>query len=89
MLALAALASWWLSGYDAKLTGANEREDFIRRAIRCGITLFLVELAFWSLWRYWRYNDQGSGIGYLFIMLPLVASGVAASANWFRRDFTG
>ncbi|HLX95866.1 MAG TPA: tetratricopeptide repeat protein [Verrucomicrobiae bacterium] len=73
VLTLAAVGSWWLSGYDAKLTGANEREDFIRRAIRCGITLFLVELAFWNLWRYWRYNDQGSGIAYLFIMLPLVA----------------
>jgi hypothetical protein len=73
VLAFATLASWWLSGYDAKLTGANEREDFIRRTIRCGITLFLVELAFWNLWRYWRYNDQGSGILYLFIMLPLVA----------------
>jgi tetratricopeptide (TPR) repeat protein len=73
VLTLAAVGSWWLSGYDAKLTGANEQEDFIRRAIRCGITLFLVELAFWNLWRYWRYNDQGSGILYLFIMLPLVA----------------
>jgi thioredoxin-like negative regulator of GroEL len=73
VLAFATLASWWLSGYDAKLTGANEREDFIRRTIRCGITLFLVELAFWNLWRYWRYNDSGSGIMYLFIMLPLVA----------------
>lgn len=73
VLTLAAAGSWWLSGYDAKLTGANEREDFIRRALRCGITLFLVELAFWNLWRYWRYNDQGSGIVYLFVILPLVA----------------
>jgi hypothetical protein len=73
VLTLTAIASWWLSGYDTKLTGADERQDFIRRAIRCGLTLLLVELAFWSLWRYWRYNDSGSGIVYLFIMLPLVA----------------
>ncbi len=72
VLALATVASWWLSGYDAKLTGENERKDFIRRAIRCGITLFLVELTFWSLWRYWRYGDQASGMAYLIFALPLV-----------------
>ena len=71
VLTLAALASWWLSGYDAKLTGENERRDFIRRAIRVGTTLVLVELAFLSLWRFWRYGDQASGMAYLIIALPL------------------
>jgi tetratricopeptide (TPR) repeat protein len=71
VLTLAALAAWWLSGYDAKLTGDNEQRDFIRRAIRCGITLVLVELAFLSLWRFWRYGDQASGMAYLIIALPL------------------
>ena len=73
VLTLTALASWRVSGYDTKLTGENETQDRIRRGIRCGITLFLVELGFWSLWRYWRYNDQRSGILYLFVLLPLVA----------------
>jgi hypothetical protein len=73
VLAFATLTSWWLSGFDSKLTGENDRSDFIRRAIRCGTSLFLVELGFWNLWRYWRYNDSGSGIVYLFIALPLVA----------------
>jgi hypothetical protein len=73
VLTFATLASWWLSGFDSKLTGENDRSDFIRRAIRCGTSLFLVELGFWNLWRYWRYNDSGSGIVYLFIVLPLVA----------------
>jgi len=71
VLALAAGASWWLSGYDTKVTGENEREDLIRRTIRCGVTLFLVELAFWSLWRYWRYDDRASGMAYLMFVLPL------------------
>ncbi len=71
VLTLAALAAWWLSGYDAKLTGDNEQRDFIRRAIRCGITLVLAELAFLSLWRFWRYGDQASGMAYLIIALPL------------------
>ena len=72
VLALAALASWWLSGYDAKLTGENERHDLVRRAVRCGLSLFLVELAFLCLWRYWRYDDQASGMAYLIFALPLV-----------------
>ncbi|MGP8022249.1 MAG: tetratricopeptide repeat protein [Limisphaerales bacterium] len=71
VLTLATLASWWLSGYDSKLTGENERQDIIRRAIRCGITLLLVELAFLNLWRYWHYGDQTSGMAYLIIALPL------------------
>jgi hypothetical protein len=53
VLAFAALASWWLSGYDTRLTGENVTEDRIRRSIRCGITLLLVEAAFWGLWQYW------------------------------------
>lgn len=71
VLAFTIPASWWLSGYDAKLTGENERRDFIRRAVRCSITLFLVELAFGSLWRCWRYDDRASGMAYLMFVVPL------------------
>jgi lipopolysaccharide biosynthesis regulator YciM len=71
VLAFTIPSSWWLSGYDVKVTGENERHDFIRRAVRCGITLVLAELAFLCLWQYWRYDDQASGIGYLIYMVPL------------------
>jgi thioredoxin-like negative regulator of GroEL len=71
VLALTTLASWWLSGYDEKVTGEKEWEDFIRRAVRCGLTLVLMELAFLCLWRCWRYDDRASGIGYLMLMVPL------------------
>ncbi len=40
--AFVGLAFWWLSGFDAKVTGGNKRQDLIRRAARCGATLFLV-----------------------------------------------
>jgi len=46
VLALTALAAWWLSGYDTKVTGADKKADGIRRAGRCGITLILVEVFF-------------------------------------------
>ncbi|HEV2435787.1 MAG TPA: tetratricopeptide repeat protein [Verrucomicrobiae bacterium] len=88
-LALATLASWWLSGYDARLTGENERRDFIRRALRCGLTLFLVELAFLSLWRYWRYGDQASGMAYLIFVLPLALLWVGCLGEWCAHIFHG
>jgi thioredoxin-like negative regulator of GroEL len=71
VLAFTIPVSWWLSGYDPKLTGEKEQQDFIRRAIRCGLTWFLVELAFWCLWRCWRYDDRASGMAYLIFMVPL------------------
>lgn len=89
VLALATLAAWWLSGYDAKLTGENDRRDFVRRAIRCGITLFLVELAFLCLWRYWRYGDQASGMAYLIFALPLALLWVGCLGEWCSHVFHG
>ncbi len=42
LLALAAMAMWWLSGFDAKVTGENRKADLIRRGTRCGATLLLL-----------------------------------------------
>ena len=44
LLALAAAALWWLSGFDARVTGENKKADFIRRGIRCGVTLLLLAI---------------------------------------------
>jgi hypothetical protein len=44
VLALVAGVAWWLSGYDSKLTGENNQGDSLRRCLRCGVTLFLVEV---------------------------------------------
>jgi len=46
LLALAALTLWWLSGFDSKVTGDNKRADFIRRGIRCAVTLLLLAMLF-------------------------------------------
>jgi tetratricopeptide (TPR) repeat protein len=42
LLSVAAAIAWWLSGYDLRLTGENEKADLLRRGIRCGLTLFLL-----------------------------------------------
>lgn len=87
VLAAAALFSWWLSGYDSRLTRENQRADFIRRAVRCGITLALVELAFWSLWMYWRYGDRMCGFMYLVTVLPLAFFWSGCLSEMFAHCF--
>jgi len=89
VLATAACVSWWLSGYDPGVTGHNEKVDSLRRSIRCGITLFLVEAAFYCLWQYRQSDDPATGIAYLVFALPLtlVWSGCVSElfAHGFRR----
>ena len=46
VLVVAALVSWWLSWYDPELTGKNEIGDRIRRGVRCGLSVLLIEAAF-------------------------------------------
>jgi hypothetical protein len=87
VLAFAAFAAWWLSGYDTKVTGENETEDRIRRGIRCGITLLLVEVAFWCLWQYWRYDDRACGMAYLASALPLSIIWCGCISELFARVF--
>jgi hypothetical protein len=41
VIGLALLGMWWLSGYDAHLTGEDKVRDFVRRALRCGLTVLL------------------------------------------------
>jgi hypothetical protein len=42
ILVVTAGLTWWLSGYDALVTGHNVTADIWRRLIRCGVTLFLL-----------------------------------------------
>jgi hypothetical protein len=72
-LIMAGSVSWWLSGYDAKLTGEDLTQDRTRRGLRCGITLLLLEAGFWFMWQFWHYHDGASGVGYLVVTLPLAA----------------
>jgi tetratricopeptide (TPR) repeat protein len=47
LLGVMAWPLWWLSGYDSKLTGENQRSDYLRRMVRCGLTLVLEAVLFW------------------------------------------
>ena len=89
VLASTAGVSWWLSGYDPMVTGHNVKLDSLRRCIRCGVTLFLVEAAFYCLWQYRQSNDAEIGMAYLVFALPLtlIWSGCISelSAHGFHR----
>jgi hypothetical protein len=71
-LALATCFFWWLSGFDSKLTSENGVADFIRRGVRCGVTLVLVEISFVNLWRYIEDHDPAAGFAYMVAAMPLV-----------------
>jgi len=87
VLVFATFISWCLSAYDAKVTGADEVEGHIRRGIRCGISLLLVEIAFWCLWQYWRYDDRACGMAYLATSLPLALVWAGCISEMFARGF--
>ena len=87
VLAAAAGVSWWLSGYDPGLTGQNEKLDSFRRTLRCGISLFLVEVSFCFLWLFWRTKDPASGVAYLVFSLPLALVWFNCLSELFARGF--
>jgi hypothetical protein len=70
VIAIAVVVFWPLSGFDSRLTGES-REDFARRAVRCGITLLIVEAGFYALWRCWIVGDRSAGFMYLTMLVPL------------------
>jgi predicted Zn-dependent protease len=63
MAALAGLALWWLSGYDAQVTGENRWKDLMRRASRCLATAILILIFF---------EPNAVRTGYAFIPLILI-----------------
>ncbi len=63
ILVFTALTSWWLSGYDPKLTGENEIEDRNRRIVRCVFSLLLIESAFLGMW--WN-SGQSTDLAVIF-----------------------
>jgi len=87
VLTSAASVFWWLSDYDPKVTGENPKEDLSRRTLRCGISLLLVEAAFWNLWQYWHYNDRVCGVAYLATSLPLALVWAGCISEMVARGF--
>jgi len=63
LLALGALALWWLSGFDPKVTGEKPKADLIRRAARWAATVAL-------LWIF--FGPNAVRVGYAFIPLLLI-----------------
>ena len=70
-LVVVAAISWWLSGFDPKLTGRNFRGNFTRRFIRCAVSLLIVDVSYQALWRCQHYNDQHAGMLYFVTLVPV------------------
>ncbi|HVU26573.1 MAG TPA: tetratricopeptide repeat protein [Verrucomicrobiae bacterium] len=87
VLVFAISGFWWLSGYDSRLTGEYEKADRTRRMIRCGITLLLIEPAFWCLWQYAQHDDRAAGMAYIMFTLPLAFIWVGCLSEMFAHGF--
>ena len=83
ILAVTSLLSWWLSGYDSKLTGDDKAADFKRRIIRCAITVFLMALGVSATLGGGRFG----GIVYIALVLPLALIWVGCLSELFARGF--
>ena len=81
VLVLATSFFWWLSGYDARLIGHDETADLVRRALRCGVSLVLVEISFVYIWQYLTLHDPWAGFLYLLMAMPLVVIWCGCGSN--------
>jgi thioredoxin-like negative regulator of GroEL len=63
-------------------------KDRIRRGLRCGLTLVLVEAAFWGLWQYCIYGDRMAGFLYVATTLPLALIWAGCISELYARGFT-
>jgi tetratricopeptide (TPR) repeat protein len=83
ILAATAVGAWWLSGYDAAVTGENRGSDFKRRAWRCGLTLVLVAAGVAA-------SSGGSRFGgfvFIALIVPLALIWVGCLSEAFARAF--
>jgi len=71
VLLLVTMVAWWLSWYDPKVMGVNDRNDLVRRGLRCGLTLLLAEASIWSLWQFTFFENSADGEMYLALTLAL------------------
>jgi len=71
VLLLVTLVAWWLSWYDPQVMGVNDRNDLLRRSLRCGVNLLLAEAAIWSLWQFTFFENRADGEMYLALVLAL------------------
>ena len=44
LLSVSAAIAWWLSGFDSRVTGENNKVDLTRRGIRCSLTTLLLAI---------------------------------------------
>ena len=64
-MVLLVAAMWWLSGWDAHVTGENKNKDFIRRILRIAITLTLI-------WIFFIRAPVGYGTIPLIMIIPIL-----------------
>jgi tetratricopeptide (TPR) repeat protein len=72
VLVITAAISWWLSGYDTRLSGQMEHRgrDLTRRLLRCGVTLIIIGFAAW-LFIGGRVFEAFIGVVFMLPLAPI------------------
>ena len=82
ILAVTAVVGWWLSGYDAEVTGENKVGDLKRRLIRCGVTLVLLAVGLGA-----ALGSRFGGFVFIAIIVPLAILWTGCLSEAFARAF--
>lgn len=76
---------WWLSGYDAKVTGENKAADLKRRMARCAVTMFLVGIGVAAS----SGGSRFGGLVFIGMILPLAILWTSCVSELFARATHG
>jgi tetratricopeptide (TPR) repeat protein len=77
------MLAWWISGYDPKLTGENERKDLLGRILRCGFTLFLMAAGLAAT----ALDPSFGGVTAIIIAIPMVILWLNCLGEAFAQAF--
>jgi hypothetical protein len=84
-LAVTGCLAWWLSGYDAKVTGDNETADLKRRLARSAVTMLLVGLGVGAA----SGGSRFGGLVFIAIVLPVAILWTGCVSELFARAAHG
>src|ERR1700733_9462173 len=70
ILALIALGTWWLTGFDKTISGESKQSHYFTRMLRCGVLLLLSALFIWVVE---TPGSESFGLPVLIVTTVLIA----------------
>jgi hypothetical protein len=73
LLVIAVVFGWWLSGFDSGLAFGGTARNLIRRALRCGASFVVIEMAHAALLRCGQEDTPKQALIWITAALPMAA----------------